>query len=73
MCDYLEKVFYRWIIILKSIAKRKINSNYLGTVGKCRKFPNKLIANVLNFCIFDLEKKNSSNRPCKAEFGGIAK
>ena len=25
------------------------------------------------FCIFDTEKKNSSNRPCKAEFGGIAK
>ena len=27
-------------------------------------FPNKL---------FDMEKKNSSNRPWKAEFGGIAK
>ena len=48
MFDCLEIVIYRWIIILKSIAKRKIYSNYLGTVGKCRKFPNKLIANVLN-------------------------
>lgn len=25
------------------------------------------------FCAFDMEKKNSSNMPWKAEFGGIAK
>ncbi len=25
------------------------------------------------FCVFNIEKKNSSNGPWKAEFGGIAK
>ena len=38
-------------------------------------FPNKLIDNVLKvlYLWFDMEKKNSSNMPWKAEFGGIAK
>lgn len=35
--------------------------------------PNKFIVNVLNILyLFDTDKKNSSNRPWKAEFGGIA-
>ena len=45
----------------------------VGTVRKCYLFPNKLIANALNILYFDMEKKNSSNRPWKAEIGGIAK
>ena len=45
----------------------------IGTVGKCWNFSNKLIANVLNILCLYIVKKNSSNVPWKAEFGGIAK
>lgn len=45
----------------------------LGIVGKCQKLSNKMVANMIEILYFWYINKNSSNRPWKAEFGGIAK
>lgn len=45
----------------------------LGTVVKRLKLYNRLIVNVIENSYLCVGKKNTSNRPGKAEFGGIAK
>ena len=46
---------------------------YIGTVVKRLKLYNRLIVNVIENSYLCIGKKNTSNRPRKAEFGGIAK
>ena len=46
---------------------------YIGTVVKRLKLYNRLIVNVIENSYLCVGKKNTSNRPRKAEFGGIAK
>lgn len=45
----------------------------IGTVVKRLKLYNRLIVNVIENSYLCISKKNTSNRPRKAEFGGIAK
>lgn len=45
----------------------------VGTVVKRLKLYNRLIVNVIENSYLCVGKKNTSNRPRKAEFGGIAK
>ena len=45
----------------------------IGTVVKRLKLYNRLIVNVIENSYLCVGKKNTSNRPRKAEFGGIAK
>ncbi len=52
----------------------KLNRHHkLGTVVKRLKLYNRLIVNVIENSYLCVGKKNTSNRPRKAEFGGIAK
>ena len=53
---------------------KDLSSRYtLGTVVKRLKLYNRLIVNVIENSYLCVGKKNTSNRPRKAEFGGIAK
>ena len=56
-----------------SLSKIVLEDCSIGTVVKRLKLYNRLIVNVIENSYLCVGKKNTSNRPRKAEFGGIAK
>ena len=60
-------------VAIKVLRPEIARNPILGTVVKRLKLYNRLIVNVIENSYLCVGKKNTSNRPRKAEFGGIAK
>lgn len=69
VADFLDRLSFR----IKKDTFLVLDNAKIGTVVKRLKLYNRLIVNVIENSYLCVGKKNTSNRPRKAEFGGIAK
>ena len=86
LCDFAQCVLFTSAVFFVNYGFRKYRGGryaestaeiicifIVGTVVKRLKLYNRLIVNVIENSYLCVGKKNTSNRPGKAEFGGIAK